>query len=184
MDDIRSGCAIVRVQRWDNSAKQIVPDAAERTLALRWPLTTGAEASGEAVEVLCLGPTEWLILAPSGAADALLSALDNDLARTCFRATDVSSALVRIAVDNANAPLQLSTGSSLDLDLSKFPVGQCARTRLAGMPVVIRRLGAAAFECIIARSLHTYFTAWLTDAAFADVSHLKSADASPHAGIQ
>lgn len=154
-------CSIVRVQTWDPSAK--APSKVEQALGVAWPQKTGAVASGRA-DIVCLGPTDWLVIATDSAA-ALLHRLDEGFAASVFRATNVSDALSRVEIRGPAARTLLAKGCSLDLHPARFAPGHSARTRFAGMPVIVRCFSELAFECIVTRSYADYLLCWLTDAS-------------------
>lgn len=153
---------LIRVQSWD--ARERVPRQIEQALAISWPQTTGTVASG-VEEIICVGPTDWLIIASGPDAVPLLRILNGSFAGSAFRATNVSSALARIQVEGPHARALLAKGCSLDLHPQVFTPGRSARTRFAGMPVVVRCTQRSTFECIVPLSYREYLTAWLADAA-------------------
>ena len=154
-------CSIIRVQTWDSQA--VAPSKVEETLGIAWPQKTGTVARGRA-DILCTGPTDWLVVAADLDAGALVHRLDEAFEGSEFRATDVSQALARIEIDGPDARVLLSKGCSLDLHPSRFPPGRCARTRFAGMPVIVRCMKESTFECVVTSSYADYLRSWLTDA--------------------
>jgi sarcosine oxidase, subunit gamma len=154
-------CTIVRVQTWDSNA--ITPTAIEDLLGIIWPQTTGAVASGR-TEIICVGPTDWLVIAADGDSTAWLDRLASAFDGGAFRATDVSDALSRIEIEGPEVRDLLSKGCSLDLHPPLFPAGRSARTRFAGLPVIVRSTGDSKFELIVAQSYAHYLRAWLADA--------------------
>lgn len=154
---------IVRVQTWDIDAP--IPEAVEHFLGLSWSRETGTMVSGRGSStVICLGPSEWLVLGSGLHALVPVIELDAAFAASSYRATDVSKALVRIQVTGNASCRLLGKGCSLDLDTGAFGVGAAARSRLAGIPAVIRRTGDFAFEVLVSRSYGEYLRAWLDDA--------------------
>lgn len=154
--------SLIRVQAWESGAA--VPPGLEEVLGAAWPRDTGAVASG-LVDVLCTGPMDWWVLSTNPDAGALLERLAAVLEGGSFRATNLSSALGRIEVDGAAARVLLSKGCGLDFHPDYFRPGCCARTRLAGMPVILRCTGVETFECLVTLSYRDYLLSWLTDAA-------------------
>jgi sarcosine oxidase, subunit gamma len=163
---MRSGllapCSIVRVQSWDSEA--LAPRAVEGVLRIAWPEKTGAVARGRA-DILCIGPTDWLVVAPNPEAAPLLQRLEAAFVGSTFRTTNVSQALARIQIDGPEVRDLLAKGCFVDLQPPLFPPGHSARTRFAGMPVILHCTGADTFECIVASSFLEYLVSWLTDAA-------------------
>lgn len=158
----QASCAFVRVQSWD--IREAAPARAEQVLGTAWPKTTGSVASGRA-DILALGPTDWLVVTPNAEGEPLCAALNEAFQGSSFRATDVSSALARIQVSGPAAQAVLAKACALDLHESVFPTGRSARTRFAGMPVVIRHTAPSSFECTVSLSYRTYLLSWLADAS-------------------
>src|ERR1700686_1345892 len=119
-------CSIIRVQTWDSQA--VVPSNVEQTLGTAWPQETGATASGSA-DIICTGPTDWLVIATDPEAAALLERLVEAFEGSPFRVTNVSSALGRVQLEGAHARTLLAKSCALDVHPQTFPPGQCARTR-------------------------------------------------------
>jgi sarcosine oxidase, subunit gamma len=153
--------SIIRVQTWNSAATP--PSSIEILLQVAWPTITGTVASGRA-DILCIGPTDWLLLAIDPDASALLQRLDEASDASDFRATNVSQTLARIRIEGPEVRDLLAKGCSLDLHPPLFPPGRAARTRFAGMPVIVRCTGAAAFDLIVTRSYLDYLMSWLADA--------------------
>jgi sarcosine oxidase subunit gamma len=154
-------CHIIRVQSWDIEAR--APSSVEHLLGIVWPRDTGFVASGVA-DVICTGPTDWLVIATDSAAVARLQPLATAFEGSTFRATDVSQALQRVEIDGREVRELLAKGCSIDLHPSRFPPGRSVRTRFTGMPVIIRCTGASTFECLVTLSYSDYLLTWLQDA--------------------
>jgi sarcosine oxidase subunit gamma len=105
-----------------------------------------------------------LVLAGDPDATSWLERIDGAFRGSAFRATDVSQALTRIQISGVEVRDLLAKGCSLDLHPPLFPAGRAARTRLAGMPVIVCCTGTSAFELIVARSYTEYLLSWLADA--------------------
>lgn len=186
MVSVLEPCTILRVQSWD--IRKTAPSRAEEAAGVLWPKVTGTFARG-AAEVVCVGPTDWLVLAGASggtiagaraantnaaagtphtagsASVALLSALAAAFQDSTFRITDVSQALARLQIAGPQARPLLAKACSTNVSPQAFPVGRSARTRFAGMPVVVRCLEPETFECIVSQSYREYLVAWLADAA-------------------
>jgi sarcosine oxidase subunit gamma len=161
-------CGIIRVQTWDSSvagvSKPVGLAKAEQALGVTWPELVGATANGHA-DILCTGPTDWLVIAHDPDITGLLHGLGEAFEGSSFRVTNASHALSRIAIEDPDARVLLAKGTALDLDPTCFPPGRCARTRFADIPVIIRCMRMSAFELIFASSYHEYLISWLNDAA-------------------
>src|SRR5713101_1903053 len=105
-------CGILRVQSWDSRAAGL--SKTEQVLGVVWPDETGAVAHGRA-EILCIGPTDWLVISNDPDVTELLQGLAQAFEGSTFRATNVSQALARVAIEGPDADVLLSKGSSLDL---------------------------------------------------------------------
>src|SRR3984957_13116187 len=66
-------CSIVRVQTWDSQAAG--SSKVEQALGIAWPRETGASVSGR-VDIICTGPTDWLVIASDLDGAELLQRLD------------------------------------------------------------------------------------------------------------
>jgi sarcosine oxidase subunit gamma len=162
LKEVLGSCSICRVQTWDSEA--LAPLAVTEVLGGAWPEKTGAVASGD-VDIICVGPTDWLVLAADLAPTALLRLLDTLFRDSTFRATNVSQALIRVKIEGSDVRELLAKGCALDLDPQRFPPGRSSRTRFADTPVILRCIRQSTFECIVAPSYADYFLVWLEDAA-------------------
>jgi sarcosine oxidase subunit gamma len=158
---VLGNCSILRIQTWDSSA--LVPAAVEDLLGVAWPIRVGFAATGR-TDVICVGPSDWLVLWADVDARELLMHLQVALHGSAFRAANVSQALARIQLDGSEVRNLLAKGCSLDLDPPLFPCGRAVRTRFAGMPVIVRCISGPTFELIVAQSYSDFLLAWLTDA--------------------
>ena len=154
-------CCIIRIQTWSRETSAFA--AIEELLDVSWPTLTGHVARGRA-DILCIGPTDWLVLAPQTDGAALVRHLGVAFEGSTARATDVSQALVRIQITGTAVRDLLAKGCSLDLHAPLFPVGRALRTRFAGMPVIVHCTGTATFELLVTRSYADFLLSWLADA--------------------
>ncbi|MGH8130313.1 MAG: sarcosine oxidase subunit gamma [Steroidobacteraceae bacterium] len=115
--------------------------------------------------VICrIAPDTWLMQSALHDAADVLQAVRRGCGRRTFVVTDLSDAFVTLVLEGALSPMLLARGCGLDLSLSNFHMSSCARTRLALLPVVVRRASFERFECLIDRSGAQYFHDWLQDA--------------------
>ena len=161
MHSALDACTLIRIQTWN--CKAIGPATIENGLGVSWPTVTGIVGGGRA-DILCIGPTDWLVVASDPEASVLKSRLDTLFEGGAFRATDVSQSLARIQVAGPNARDLLAKGCSLDLHPPLFPPGRAARTRFAGLAVIVRRTSTATFELVVTRSYLEYLMSWFADA--------------------
>ena len=118
-------------------------------------------ASGNGVDVLWMGPDEYLVLAEPGRQAELETALREEGAAAVV---DVSAQrdVVRLTGDHARDVL--AHGCAIDLDPSVSPPGTCVQTLLArtGIVLMVREEG---FTILVRQSFSDYFEAWLADAS-------------------
>jgi heterotetrameric sarcosine oxidase gamma subunit len=108
---------------------------------------------------LCLGPDEWLLIAPEGDI-ALLHAGEGIAASV----VDISHRQTAIAVTGTKAAEALNAFCALDLDLEVFPVGMCTRTLLGKAEIILWRTDADAFRTEVWRSFAPYVWGCLEEA--------------------
>lgn len=111
-----------------------------------------------------VAPDAWLIQS-AREADSLAAQVRSDSMNLCCAVTDLSDALVTFGLEGPRSFGVLARGCGLDLRVSSFGAQACARTRLAQLPVLIRRPAAARFEVVVDRAAAQYLQDWLTDAA-------------------
>ncbi|HEY4213292.1 MAG TPA: sarcosine oxidase subunit gamma family protein [Steroidobacteraceae bacterium] len=118
------------------------------------------------IQVLCLGPGEWLAISTTEAGPRIRDRVGGELAAGGLGMVDLTEGLGPMEVSGARAAELLSKGCGLDFDPDVFRPGTCARTRLAQVPVVIvRGDDTTRFELYVSRSYLSYLTAWVEDAA-------------------
>jgi sarcosine oxidase subunit gamma len=125
---------------------------------------TFASGTGEfgAVDVLWLGPDEYLVLAAPGVAGlepALRAAL------VVGAVTDVSAQRTTVALSGPAVRDVLAHGCSIDLHPKAAPAGTCVQTLLARTGVILLVRGDDEYTVLIRQSFASYFAAWLADAA-------------------
>lgn len=137
----------------------------ERALGVPLPTHPGTTASAVGVDVLWLGPDEWLVIAAEGAVAA-----PEELERTAgpdATVVDVSAQRTIVELAGASAGDVLAQGCALDLHPRAFPPGACAQTLLARAgAILVRRPGREPSWWIVVRATFAaYLAEWLTDAA-------------------
>lgn len=122
--------------------------------------------SGNGVDILWMGPDEYLVLAEPGRQVELESALRDAGA---LAVVDVSAQRNVLRLTGEHARDVLAHGCSIDLDPSVSPPGTCVQTLLArtGIVLMVREEG---FTILVRQSFANYFTAWLADASLEYVS--------------
>ena len=123
-------------------------------------------ASMREVRTLWLGPDEWLVTAPEGAAPDLFGRLIRALGGRHASVTDLSASRSIIEIAGTHARTLLEKGCGLDLHPRAFAPGQCAQTVFAKLPVIIDQLAAAPlYRLFVPRSAARWLAEWLIDAA-------------------
>lgn len=114
----------------------------ERSLGRPVPAKIGESDQG----LLCLGPDEWLLVAPVGTSLSQGAGV---------AVTDVSDRNVAILLEGARATEVLSAGCPLDL--AHFAVGRATRTIFETVEIIVVRDAADRFHIEVWRS----FAPWL-----------------------
>ncbi len=113
-------------------------------LGLTLPARIGQRATAGEVQVICLGPDEWLLQAPEAMTDGILSACGEVYGTLPHSLVDVSAREVTFVIDGPRAVDLLTLGCPRDIDT--IPVGEGRRTNLDGVTVVLWRDNAARFR--------------------------------------
>ena len=152
---------IVRLQLGARSQKTAVSlRIAGRTIPVAMNSWSGDDP------VCCrIAPDSWFLLSALHEAADLVTAVRAGCGRRSFAITDVSDACVTVVVEGAQAPALLARGCGLDTSTEAFGQNACARTRLAQLPVVLRRMTAERFECLVDGPAAQWLYDWLEDAA-------------------
>ena len=120
---------------------------------------------GEDPVILRIAPDTWLVESALHDASDLLPAVRTGCGRRSYAVTDISDSFVTIVVEGAQAPALLARGCGLDFSPLAFGQAACARTRLAQLPVVLRRVTSERFDCHVDRSAAQWLYDWMEDAA-------------------
>lgn len=147
---------IYRVNSWATARE--TREAVVSGTSGRWPDKVGhvsrAPANGV---ILCVGPAEWLAI---GCDDEAAFARVPPLS-----VSDVSESTATIDLRGGDGVDLLMSVCGLDLDEAEFVAGSCARTRLAGITVVLYRQSPDRFECFLPRSYASYLLAVLRESS-------------------
>ena len=136
--------------------------------------------SGNGVDILWMGPDEYLVLAEPGRQAELEAALsgecdavvDVSAQRNVYRLSGSHDPRAKcpndVALKRRESPADvLAHGCSIDLEV--LPPGSCVQTLLArtGIVLMVREEG---YTILVRQSFSDYFTAWLADASLEYVS--------------
>jgi len=111
------------------------------------PLEPNTSFEDDGVEVLWLGPDEWLIVGPSGSAARITSALETPFSDVHRSIVDASANRVAFELASGDRLDLLSHICSLDLEPPAWAPGRCAQTLVGRAQVLLqeRRNGTRLF---------------------------------------
>lgn len=128
------------------------------------PREVGAILYGPA-RVLCLGPGEWFVVSDEQTASNIAGGAA-DVTTQGAVLVDTTDGIGVLSVSGPLAREVLSKSCGLDLRPHAFPVGRCARTRLAQVQVIVDHTDdAPRFRLYVARSYLQFLADWIEDAA-------------------
>jgi sarcosine oxidase, subunit gamma len=140
--------------------------AAGRALEAQLPATPNAVSGHDGIDVLWMGPDEWLVTAPDAARETVLAALADAVAGEHGTVVDVSAHRTAVELAGTDATDVLRKGCSIDLDPEAFAPGRCAQTALARAHVILQaRTREPSYRIFVRSSFAGYVAAWLLDAA-------------------
>lgn len=127
--------------------------------------TRGTGPHGE-LEVLWMGPDEYLVLAEPGLQSPLEEALRAALGAAAGAVVDVSAQRTALALSGPRVRDVLAHGCAIDLHPTAAPTGTCVQTLLAqaGIVLLVRDAGRGEFGLLVRSSFAAYLAAWLVDA--------------------
>jgi len=132
------------------------------------PLPTAANrCHGDDPAVLWTAPDGWLLTSQELAGDELREIVRIACGKRTAAAVDASDALVTLEVSGPQARELLARGTGIDLAANAFGPGQCARTRLAQLAVIVRPRHDSMLELIVDRAPAAWLCNWLADASVA-----------------
>lgn len=128
----------------------------------------GALPGGEPVDVLWVGPDEFLAVLPDmadpyGLAEGISAGLAA-LASPRGQVVDVSANRTTLVLTGPRAREVLETGIDLDLHPRVFPVGAAVATLLGSVGILLWRTGEAEWRILPRASFARHTAAWLIDA--------------------
>jgi sarcosine oxidase subunit gamma len=125
--------------------------------------------SGDGIDVLWMGPDEYLILATpalsresAGSLEAVVRAAIGDAPGAVC---DVSAQRTAVTLGGSAVRDVLAHGCSIDLHPAASPPGTCVQTLLARTGIVLLVRESDEFTVLVRQSFADYFAAWLTDAS-------------------
>ena len=162
--------SVVEVPRLTQLSLRLDPDgpaaaSVAKVLGAELPTTPCTYVPAGPVDLLWLGPDEWLLLAPPDA-DGLRPALVEAIAPDFGTVTDVSAQRTTFDLTGPDVRDVLARGCAIDLHPRAAPTGTCVQTLLAqaGVILQVRDADAPAVRLLVRSSYAPYLTAWLADA--------------------
>jgi sarcosine oxidase, subunit gamma len=142
-----------------------VADALAHVLGGRLPVQPNTWHRASSLDLLWLGPDEWLVLAEPDQ-DGLEAALVDAIDGRGGAVTDASAQRTAITLTGRGAAQVLAHGCAIDLHPHRAPAGSCWQTLLARTGVIIKVAddSATSFELLVRSSFADYLAAWLIDA--------------------
>ncbi len=117
-----------------------------------------------AVEVLWLGPDEFLVVAAPGLRTGIEEVLRGALGSSRGSVVDTSAQRTTVVLQGPRVTDVLAHGCAVDLHPASAPVGTCVQTLLARTGIVLQVTGADRFTLLVRSSFAEYLAAWLSDA--------------------
>jgi len=127
------------------------------------PEKLGEMSAGPQKSALCLGPDEWLLLAPQKDAANIVARFAQMYELTAHSMVDVSDRTIGIELYGPLARLVLNSGCPLDLE--KIPAGHCTRSVLDKAQIILMKLEEQHYRLEIVRSFAPYVWNFLKNAA-------------------
>lgn len=153
--------------------------ALQRHLGLAIPAPLAIDLRDD-LAILWLAPKEWLIELPLAQTDSARTTLEHALASnptgeasptsgaSLTAVTEMSDALAGFDLEGTGAAERLASGCSLDTTPQALSLGRVARTVLADVPVILRRINASPpdrFRLWVDRSFAEHLWGWLAGGA-------------------
>lgn len=132
------------------------------------PAGSGSVVVHGDTSVLWLGPSEFLVVAPTEAHESLggdlLPALREALGADAGQVVDLSANRTTFELTGPRARAVLEKGCSLDLHPRVFKAGTAFSTEIANIPVVLWKTGEETYRIFPRASFAEFLGRWLLDA--------------------
>ncbi len=130
--------------------------AVKKLTGLKFPRKIGQTAITQAQIEACLGPDEWLWLAPPAAAAKMEKTWARLSQTYVCSGVDISHRNVGFEISGPASERLLSAGCPLDLSSQSFPKGRACRTVFESVSIVLIRTGDNSFHLECWRSFAPY----------------------------
>ncbi|KIC63320.1 sarcosine oxidase subunit gamma [Pseudarthrobacter phenanthrenivorans] len=132
------------------------------------PAGSGDVAASGDTSVLWLGPSEFLVVAPTEAHESLggslIPALREALGTGAGQVVDLSANRTTFELVGPRARAVLEKGCSLDLHPRVFKAGTAFSTEIANIPAILWKTGEESFRIFPRASFAEFLGRWLLDA--------------------
>ncbi|MEE9096531.1 sarcosine oxidase subunit gamma [Pseudarthrobacter phenanthrenivorans] len=132
------------------------------------PAGSGSVATNGDTSVLWLGPSEFLVVAPTEAHESLggdlIPALREALGGDAGQVVDLSANRTTYELTGPRARAVLEKGCSLDLHPRVFKAGTAFSTEIANIPAILWKTGEESFRIFPRASFAEFLGRWLLDA--------------------
>jgi sarcosine oxidase, subunit gamma len=140
--------------------------AAGYALGAPLPMAPNTTSAAGEVQILWMGPDEWLVIGPTEVRTRLRDRLEAAIAGEHVTVVDVAAHRTVIELAGSNARELLMKGCAVDLHPRTFGPGRCAQTTLARAQVVLlARTPEPAYWVFVRASFAKYVAEWLLDAS-------------------
>jgi sarcosine oxidase subunit gamma len=137
-----------------------------QALDIDLPDTFGTYTQSGDLDALWLGPDEWLLVAPPGAAAVLQTAVAQAAGQTHHMVIDVSANRTCIELRGADARYVLAKGCHEDFTARSFCGRRVVQTVLAKVPVILQLTAdVPVFRVFPRNSFAAHLARWLLDAS-------------------
>jgi len=132
------------------------------------PSGSGSVVTNGDTSVLWLGPSEFLVVAPTEAHESLggnlIPALREALGDGAGQVVDLSANRTTFQLTGPRARAVLEKGCSLDLHPRVFKAGTAFSTEIANIPAILWKTGEESFRIFPRASFAEFLGRWLLDA--------------------
>lgn len=132
------------------------------------PAGSGSVVTNGDTSVLWLGPSEFLVVAPTEAHESLggdlIPALREALGGDAGQVVDLSANRTTFELSGPRARAVLEKGCSLDLHPRVFKAGTALSTEIANIPAILWKTGEESFRIFPRASFAEFLGRWLLDA--------------------
>lgn len=136
-----------------------------RALGAPLPTDPNTVAAAGELQVLWLGPEEWLVIGPDGSAPATAAVLRAALQDEHGSVVDVSANRTTLELSGPAAREVLEKGCALDLHPRAFAPGRCAQTLVSKVNVILHQVDPQpTYRLLVRGSFAQYLADWLLDA--------------------